>query len=174
MKLKKNILDVINILGFIIAGSLFFILGIQGLIILNNPFPIICGILSGILISCIIFECLKKIYKQYVGIFFGIVLIIIFIISFFANEAYMVIKNQNAKLLLNSIEKIEIGDRIIDKETLKNTKIKFLNEQYITKGIYTGKIYYTNGQQEEIRVIMPGSILVINDNYYYLEGIYFW
>ncbi len=160
MKKVLNILGYISLLVIPYLVLLFYIF----------LFSILKIIVLIVLIIIIVFHLLycKKKKIKYIGITILMIILEIVVLSLIIHLSYGIIKNIQAKKMIETIDRIEFTNQVISQEELKG-KLEFVNSKEIfCKGAQHILIYYIDGTVEESHWCYP-SAMKIKNNYYYYE-----
>ena len=104
----------------------------------------------------------------------NIILIVSFVLFIcIINVIYKNIIKNKAEEIINKIDRITFANYTLDKENIKNN-LKYHKGWDITKGEYTGTIYYLNGNAETIKLYRNSgtSYLVKIQNMNFVLSVY--
>ena len=164
---------VLNIIGYISLIAIPYFLA-TFIFVYHNLVKIL------VLITLCIIICFQTIHYRKTkiknfGIRIFITIISIAILGSIIHYGYGMIKNNQAKELAKTIEKISIEGHEISKKEIENN-LKFVNEKsLIYKGSSEAIIYYANGTIEKITAYYPGFYIIeINGDRYYINVLNNW
>ncbi len=165
----KKILNTIGYLSILLIPYIlaYFILS------LYKPVKVISFMLLVLLVFVQILH-FKRTKIKYIGIRILVTILSCIIVIIGMKSIYGIIKNIEAKSLQKEIKKIEYNNNVLENNDLREIRLEFVNDAFIlTKGEEQAKIYYINGNVEDIKVLLSGitPIFVINGQKYYIRNI---
>lgn len=165
----KKILNTIGYLSIILIPYIlvYFILA------LYKPVKVISFMLLVLLVFVQILH-FKRTKIKYIGIRILVTILSCIIVIIGMKSIYGIIKNIEAKSLQKEIKKIEYNNNVLENNDLREIRLEFVNDAFIlAKGEEQAKIYYINGNVEDIKVLLSEitPIFVINGQKYYIRNI---
>lgn len=156
---------VLNIIGYISILALPYML-LTFILVFHDLVKIFILIL---LLMIVVFQILHyhKTKIKYYGIRIFVTILLITIFSLIIHYGYGIVKNNQTKNLVNTIEKISFETYELDQSKLENN-LKFVNtKDLIFKGSSDAIIYYTDGRIERTKVYYSGFYIIqIKDDKY--------
>ena len=158
---------VLNIIGYISLLSLPYMVLI--FILVFHDLVKIFILISLLMIFVFQIWHYHKTKIKYYGIRILVTIILVIIFSLIIYYGYGIIKNNEARKLAKTIEKISFETYELDQSKLENN-LKFVNtKDLIFKGSSDAIIYYTDGRIERTKVYYSGFYIIqIKDDKYYI------